>query len=104
LQRDIAFIRKEEELLDKIVHIVAETLKAEACSVLIYDETSDRLKIISHHGMPELLKDTEGEEYYKENEGLTGKIFSSGKTLKTLNISYMEVCRAICKIFKIWRL
>ncbi len=85
---DITFITKEKELLDKIVSIVARTLKAEICGVFFYDEVSDRLEIISSYGMPEELinKDNKKKEHYREREGITGTIFSLNETLNISNI------------------
>jgi PAS domain S-box-containing protein len=86
---DITFITKEKELLDKIVSIVARTLKAENCGVFFYNEVSNRLEIISTYGMPEALvnKDNKKREHYKEREGITGTIFSLNETLNISNIN-----------------
>jgi PAS domain S-box-containing protein len=99
---DITFIAKEKELLDKIVDVVAKTLKAETCGVLIYDDGNDRLEIISAHGMPEALldKDDKQVEHYREKEGITGKVFSLGKTLNIpdINVKKKEPVRLNIKL------
>lgn len=90
ISRGITSTTNEKELLDKIVEIVAQTIKAETCSILTYYESTGRFKVITSYGMPEPLKATELFESYDEYESLIEKI-SSSKT--TLNISNIDVSK-----------
>lgn len=90
IAREITSITNERELLDKIVIIVARTVKSETCSVLIYNENIEMIEITISFGMHKQLKGQRGIESYTENEGLTGKVFSSGKTLNVSNIDVVN--------------
>lgn len=90
IAREITSLTDEKTLLDKIVKIVAKTLKAEACSLLAYNENRGMLKVITSYGMPEYLKKNEWLEWYGKNETMMAKIFS---LKQTLNISNIDVSR-----------
>lgn len=86
IARDITAMTNEKALLDKIVEIVANTIKSETCCVLIYNEKNALIEIFSKYGMPEPPKRDIAIESYAENESLTGKVFVSGKTRNVSNI------------------
>jgi GAF domain-containing protein len=88
INREITSKTNEKELLDKIVEIVSETIKSETCSVFIFNETRGGvLELISTHGTPKRLIGGKSSEFYKENESMTGEVFSSGKTLNISDIN-----------------
>ncbi|MCK5058533.1 MAG: GAF domain-containing protein [Candidatus Aminicenantes bacterium] len=82
----ITSIANEKELLDKTAKIVVETIKAESCSIFIYNESSGLLEVISSFGIPQKIKGERGIETYAENDGMTGAVFGSGKTLNISNL------------------
>ncbi len=86
IAREIASITYERALLDKIVEIVAKTIKSETCCVLIYNEKNARIELFSEYGMPGPLKEDKAIESYAVYESLAGKVFGSGKTQNVSNI------------------
>ena|GEM_PF-3561674 len=86
IARDITAMTNEKALLDKIVEIVAKTIKSETCCVLIYNEKNALIEIFSQYGMPEPPGGDIAIESYAENESLTGKVFVSGKPRNVSNI------------------
>ena len=76
----------EKTLLDKIVKIVAQTLKAETCSILTYYESTGRFKVTTSFGTPESLKAGECFESYDENESMIANISTSKQSLNIQNI------------------
>ena len=90
IARGITSTTDERELLDRIVEIIAKMLKAEACSLLTYDERRGLFKIITSYGMPERLKRTEAFESYDEKDSMIATIFSSKGTLNISNIDVQK--------------
>ncbi len=91
ISMDIATISDEKKLLDKIAQTVAETLHAEACSILTHDGSSGFLELISSYGLPiALSKGERGETYRTENDGTIAKVFFQKQTV---NISDIDVSR-----------
>jgi PAS domain S-box-containing protein len=86
IARDITAMTNEKALLDRIVEIVAKTIKSETCCVLIYNEKNALIEIFSQYGMPEPPGGDIAIESYAENESLTGKVFVSGKPRNVSNI------------------
>jgi GAF domain-containing protein len=86
IAKEITSTTNERELFDKILEKIAKMLKAEACSLLAYNEILGVLQVITSYGMPEVLKKTESLESYEEKGNLIGMIFSSKKTLNIRNI------------------
>lgn len=86
IARDITAMTNEKALSDKIVDIVAKTIKSETCCVLIYNEENGLIEIFSKYGMPEPPEGDKAIESYAENESLTGKVFVSGETRNVSNI------------------
>lgn len=88
ISKDIASITDEKKLLDKIAQTVAETLHAEACSILTYNESNGFLKLITSYGLPAALTTGKSvEAYQSENDGMTAKVFFLNHTLNIANIS-----------------
>jgi PAS domain S-box-containing protein len=86
IARDITAMTNEKALLDKIVEIVAKTIKSETCCILIYNEKNAQIELFSEYGMPGPLIGDKAIESYAVNESLTGKVFGSGKTKNVSNI------------------
>jgi PAS domain S-box-containing protein len=86
IAKGITSTTDEKELFDVIAENVANIIKAEACSLLTYNESRGMLKVIASFGVPEPLKKNEWLEWYGKNETLIAKIFSSKQTLNILNI------------------
>jgi signal transduction histidine kinase/signal transduction protein with GAF and PtsI domain len=77
----------EKAVFDKIAEIVAKTLKAEACSLLTYNERKGAFKVIASYGMPETLKRSEWlEEYDEKDSSMIAKTFALRQTLNISNI------------------
>jgi PAS domain S-box-containing protein len=83
--KKITFVKSEVESLTEIANSISKTLKAEVCSILIYNGTTNRLEITSSFGIPPLLDPAKNEKY-DEMEGMVGYVFSSDKTLNVENI------------------
>lgn len=77
-------ITGEKEFLDGVAQQTASTLKAEACGLLTYDESSGKLKVVSSYGMPPALKGREWMEEFGLREGLAGRCFT-GKVTVCIN-------------------
>ena len=90
IAREITSITNERELLDKIVEIVANTIKSETCSVLIYNENNERIEVFSQYGMPGPLKEDKSIDSYAEDDSLIGEVFVSGKTRNVSNIDMVN--------------
>jgi PAS domain S-box-containing protein len=86
INKEITSKTNEKELLDKIVEIVAKTIKSETCSIFVYNENRGVLELMSTHGIPKEYLRKKKEEIYEENESMTGRVFSSGKTLNIPDI------------------
>jgi PAS domain S-box-containing protein len=89
IAKEITYTTDEKTLLDKIVEIVAKTLKAEACSILTYKESIGLFKVITSYGMPDILKKGEWlEEYDEQDSSMIAKTFA---LKQSLNISDIDV-------------
>ncbi|MBN1969690.1 MAG: GAF domain-containing protein [Candidatus Delongbacteria bacterium] len=86
VSHEFTIIQNEKKLLDKLCNIIAETIQAETCQILTYNENKQLLELSSSYGVPKILKKTKGEEIYIENEGMTGRVFHKGITLNIQNI------------------
>ncbi len=76
----------EKEMLNKICQIVSEIFRTETCSILLYNDKNGLLEVTSSFGIPSNLYQRNKFEKYKENEGMTGKVFYLGESLKFPNI------------------
>jgi PAS domain S-box-containing protein len=88
IAKGITSTTDERDLFDKIAEIVANTLKAEACSLLRYNESKGVFKVITSYGMPEVLKRSEWLEEYDEKDSLIARTCA---LRQTLNISDIDV-------------
>lgn len=79
-------IKNEKMLLTEIVRIIAHKLKAETCSILVFNEITERLEVISEFGTPKELKKRKQGEHYKINQGFTGKVFFNKKVMNISNV------------------
>lgn len=86
--KEITFIKNEKELLTEIAGSISKILKAESCSILIYNRTTDRLEVSASFGMPRILKDFVKplQEQYEEMEGMAGYVLSTSRTLNVKRI------------------
>ncbi len=76
----------EKELFTKIAENVTKILKAEACSILTYNEGKGLFKVINSYGMPEPLKSVEPFESYDEKDSMIAQTFFSKRPLNISNI------------------
>jgi PAS domain S-box-containing protein len=86
--KEIAFMKDEKELSTEITSSISRILKAEVCSILIYNRMTDRLEISASFGMPRILKCLVKpiQEQYEEMEGMAGYVFSTNRTLNVKGI------------------
>ena len=85
--RKLTYQGKEKTLLTDITKSISKILKAEVCSILIYNGTTGRLEITgASYGITSVSSDPGRREYYNEMEGMAGYVFSTGKTLNVTNI------------------
>ncbi len=82
--REITFMKNENQLFTEIARSISSMLKAEVCSILIYNGTTDKLETRASFGMPRMLMLPK--EKYEEKEGMDGYVFSTGRTLNVKNI------------------
>jgi PAS domain S-box-containing protein len=96
--KEIIFLQNEKALLTEIAGSISRILKAEACSILIYNGVTNRLEINTSYGIPRILRGFKKpiQEQYDEMEGLVGYVFSTGKTLnvKRIDISNKKIYTA----------
>jgi PAS domain S-box-containing protein len=86
IARSITSMTNEKELREQIVEKVAKLLKAEACGLLMFDESISELRVVTSYGMPKPLKIVEENERYGVNEGMVGWCFNSNKPLSVPDI------------------
>ncbi len=86
ITRSITSMTNEKEIQKQIVENVAKLLKAEACSLLTFDESIGKLRVVRSYGRPRVLKMGEWAEMYGVGAGMIGQCFSSKKTIRVSNI------------------
>ena len=70
--------RSLDAILDKSVEIIPTVFKWKGCSIFLYDEDDDIIKLVRTSG---LTADVSEEIIYERNEGLTGWVFDAKKPL-----------------------
>jgi len=86
ITKSITSMTNEKEIQKQIVENVAKLLKAEACSLLTFDESIGKLRVVRSYGMPRALKLGEWAETYGVEEGMIGQCFSSKNKIRVSNI------------------
>lgn len=86
ISKELTSITDEQKLLDEIVKIIAETVKAETCNLFTFDERSGLLMLMSSYGMPEAFRRGGKLEFYKRNGGMTAKVFFENMPVNISNI------------------
>jgi signal transduction histidine kinase len=76
---DLAAITDVEVLNRRMVTITAKALQCEGCSVFLFDESSQTLKLRAARGT---LADCVGEGGYQPGQGLTGIVFKTGEIIR----------------------
>jgi len=90
IEKEITFLKNEKDLFNIITAYISKIIKAEVCSILIYDGAINRLEIRASFGMPYIPRDLtipkQEQKKYEELDGMDGYVFSTGKTLNVKNI------------------
>ncbi len=73
-----------EETLRQILRILAEKLHMKRASVVLFDETLGKLRIRASYG---LRPEEEAQGVYAPEEGVTGRVFSSGQPCVVSDVS-----------------
>ncbi len=73
-----------QQLYNLALEIIVSKMEVERSSLFIYDESNNRLKLVSWKGIDELGKDFELEI----DEGIVGEVFKQGEPLLVANIDH----------------
>ena len=87
IAKSITSMTNEKEIQEQIVENVAKLLKAEACSLLTFDESIGKLRVVRSYGRPRALKLVEWAETYGVEAGMIGQCFSAKKKIRVSNIN-----------------
>ncbi len=68
----------EEALVDRVMHVAADVLSFQACSIFLYDQRSDSFVLRGSSGA---LKKQVGKLSYDSGEGFTGWVCETGKPI-----------------------
>ncbi len=78
ISQSISFADPDEEIFNKIIDSLAESLEVEKASILLYDNSKHKFKLTASHGLPEHIRDKVEIEI---GESIAGFVSKTGHTL-----------------------